>query len=91
MENSEAIPSANVVALLKEYYEILKIVGDFDGRLMTVKGWGVTLSLAALGLGFQYGRYGLFLVASLSITTLSTMDRASGSLPPRNRRSFLST
>jgi hypothetical protein len=66
MENSEAIPSANVEALLKEYYEILKIVGDFDGRLMTVKGWGVTLSLAALGLGFQYGRYGLFLVASLS-------------------------
>src|ERR1035437_642470 len=66
MEIPEAIPSANEGALLKEYYEILKIVGEFDGRLMTVKGWGVTLSLAALGLGFQYGRYGLFLVASLS-------------------------
>jgi hypothetical protein len=66
MEISEAIPSANEQAILKEYYEILKIVGDFDGRLMTVKGWGVTLSLAALGLGFQYGHYGLFLVASLS-------------------------
>ena len=52
--------------LLKEYYEVLKIVGEFDGRLMTVKGWGVTLSLAALGWGFQYGHYGLFLVAALS-------------------------
>jgi hypothetical protein len=52
--------------LLKEYYEIVRIVGEFDGRLMTVKGWGVTLSLAALAWGFQYGRYGLFLVSSLS-------------------------
>lgn len=38
----------NSDALLKEYYVILKIVGDFDARLLTVKGWGVTLSLAAL-------------------------------------------
>ena len=53
-------------ALLREYYEILKIVGEFDGRLMTVKGWGVTLSLLALAWGFQYGHYGLFLVSALS-------------------------
>ena len=66
MENRQAIPSANEEALLREYYEILKIVGDFDGRLLTVKGWGVTLSLAALSLGFQQSHYGLFLVASLS-------------------------
>jgi hypothetical protein len=66
IEGRRAIPSANEEALLKEYYEILKIVGDFDGRLLTVKGWGVTLSLAALSLGFQQSHYGLFLVASLS-------------------------
>ena len=66
MEGRQAIPSANEEALLKEYYEVLKIVGDFDGRLLTVKGWGVTLSLAALSLGFQQSHYGLFLVASLS-------------------------
>jgi hypothetical protein len=59
-------PSVNEQALSKEYYEILKIVGDFDGRLMTVKGWGVTLSLAALAWGFQQDHYGLFLVAALS-------------------------
>jgi hypothetical protein len=66
VEETEAVASANEEALRKEYYEILKIVGDFDARLMTVKGWGVTLSLAALGWGFQYGHYGLFLVAALS-------------------------
>ena len=66
VEGTEATSSANEEALREEYYAILKIVGDFDGRLMTVKGWGVTLSLAALGWGFQYGHYGLFLVAVLS-------------------------
>lgn len=32
-----------------EYYAILGIVNDFDHRLMVVKGWSVTLSLASLG------------------------------------------
>ena len=52
-------------ALLREYYEILRIVDEFDKRLMTVKGWGVTLSLAALAWGFQHAHYGLFLLAAL--------------------------
>lgn len=60
------MPATGEDALLREYYEILKVVGDFDGRLMTVKGWGVTLSLAALAWGFQYSKLGLFLVAALS-------------------------
>ncbi len=66
MEDTVTVQSVNEEALLKEYYEILRIVGEFDGRLMTVKGWGVTLSLAALAWGFQHGHYGLFLVAALS-------------------------
>ena len=66
MKQTATARSVNEEALLKEYYEILKLVGEFDGRLMTVKGWSVTLSLAALAWGFQYGHYGLFLVATLS-------------------------
>jgi hypothetical protein len=34
MEEAAAVRSFNEEALLKEYYEILKIVGEFDGRLM---------------------------------------------------------
>jgi hypothetical protein len=52
--------------LLKEYYEIFFTVNDYDKRLLTVKGWGVTLSLAALAWGFQDSHFGLFLVAALS-------------------------
>lgn len=66
MEQAPAAQRTGEEALLREYYEILKIVGEFDGRLMTVKGWGVTLSLAALAWGFQNAKYGLFLVAALS-------------------------
>lgn len=53
-------------SLLKEYYTIIDIVKDFDKNLLTVKGWGVTLSLAGLGIGFQYQHSGLFIVAAIS-------------------------
>lgn len=32
---------------LQEYFAVEKAVSDFDLRLLTIKGWGVTLSLAA--------------------------------------------
>lgn len=47
-----------------EYYAIMKVVSEFDGRLMIIKGWSVTLSLAGLGLGFQQGHYALFALAA---------------------------
>jgi len=50
--------------LSKEYYAILDVVSAFDGRILTVKGWSVTLSLAALGLGFQQKHYALFGLAA---------------------------
>ncbi len=53
-------------ALRDEHQALLGIVKDFDARLLTVKGWGVTLSLAALAWGFEKGHFGLFLVAALS-------------------------
>ena len=49
-----------------EYFTIVDRVSSFDERLLTIKGWGVTLSLASLGLGFQQDHYGLFLVAAIS-------------------------
>ena len=49
--------------LTKEYFALIDIVGGFDGRVMTVKGWSVTLSLAGLGLGFQQGHFALFALA----------------------------
>ena len=50
----------------KEYFVLNEMVTSFDPRLLTVKGWGVTLSLVALGLGFQYKSFGMFLVSAVS-------------------------
>lgn len=52
--------------LQAEYAKLADIVSAFDQRLLIIKGWGVTLSLASLGLGFQQEHYGLFLVAAAS-------------------------
>jgi uncharacterized membrane protein len=49
-----------------EYGKLVDIVTSYDQRLLTIKGWGVTLSMASLGLGFQQNHYGLFLVAAAS-------------------------
>ena len=52
--------------LSTEYFKVVDIVTDFDKRLLTIKGWGVTLSLAALAWGFQNQHYGLFLIGAVS-------------------------
>jgi hypothetical protein len=51
---------------LEEYFTLVRSVSEFDQRLLTVKSWGVTVSLAVLGFGFQYRSWGLFLVAAAS-------------------------
>ena len=50
----------------REYAELARTVSEYDGRIITVKGWSVTVSIAALGLGFQQGHAALFLLAALT-------------------------
>ncbi len=57
-----------------EYYAILDVITGFDQRIMIVKGWSVTLSLAALGLGFQQGHYALFALASATALAFWFVD-----------------
>jgi hypothetical protein len=52
--------------LSKEYYATLDVVSNYDNWLLIVKGWSVTLSLAALGLGFQQQHYALFFLAAVT-------------------------
>lgn len=59
-----------------EYFALVKSIADFDQRMLTVKGWGVTLSLAALGLGFQYRAYGYFLIAAASSVAFWIIEHA---------------
>ena len=58
---------ASTTTFQAEYAKLVDIVTGYDQRLLTIKGWGVTLSLASLVSGFKkQGHYGLFLVAAAS-------------------------
>lgn len=57
-----------------EYESLIKVVSEFDGRLMLVKGWSVTLSLAGLGLGFSEKHYALFALSSVSAFAFWRLD-----------------
>jgi hypothetical protein len=61
---------------LKEYFVLNEMVTSFDQRLLTVKGWGVTLSLVALGLGFQNSSFGMFLVSAVSSVAFWWLEAA---------------
>ncbi len=58
----------------EEYYAILGVVSDYDGRLVVIKSWSVTLSLAALGLGFQQQHYALFGLAAATALAFWYLD-----------------
>jgi hypothetical protein len=57
-----------------EYYAILDVITGFDQRIMIVKGWSGTLSLAALGLGFQQGHYAFFALAGATALAFWFVD-----------------
>ncbi len=59
---------------LNEYLKLVDVVGNFDARLLTVKSWGVTLSLVALGLGFKEKAWGYFLLAMISGLAFWTIE-----------------
>jgi hypothetical protein len=60
--------------LRSEYESLMKVISEFDGRLMLVKGWSVTLSLTGLGLGFSESHYALFALASVSAFAFWCLD-----------------
>ena len=50
----------------EEYLHIQSTIEDFDGRMLTIKAWSVSFSLAALGGAFAAHASEIFLIAALS-------------------------
>ena len=57
-----------------EYSAITRIVSEFDGRLIVIKGWSVTLSLALIGLAFQQDHAALFALAAVTGVCFWTIE-----------------
>ena len=59
--------NANKDLLLKdEYLHIQSVIESFDGRMLTIKAWSVSFSLAAFGGAFATHSAEVLLIASLS-------------------------
>lgn len=67
-------PELLLADLNREYYSILSVVSEFDQRAIVIKGWSVTVSLAALGIGFQESNFALFGLAAATAAGFWFMD-----------------
>src|SRR3954471_1551257 len=52
--------------LAREYLELMKAVGEFDSRALTIKAWSVTFSAAGLTAAYVYDKPIILLIAALS-------------------------
>jgi hypothetical protein len=57
-----------------EYQKLLDVVSSYDSRLLTIKGWSVTVSLVLIAQGFEKKNRSLFLVAALSAMCFWLLD-----------------
>ncbi len=56
------------IGLLRDEYLLLqKFYEDFDGRIITIKGWSATIGMAAIGGGFYQSRYLWFFGAGAAL------------------------
>jgi hypothetical protein len=59
--------------LKDEYLLLQKFYEDFDGRIMTIKGWSASIAIAAIGVGFYQDRR-LWLFASAASAVFWTLE-----------------
>jgi hypothetical protein len=52
--------------LAREYLELMKAVGEFDSRALTIKAWSVTFSAAGLTAAYIYHQPIILLIAAAS-------------------------
>ena len=66
---------AETNSLLKdEYFQIERVILDFDQRAITIKAWSVTASMAGISASFLSDSYMLLLLASLSSIVFWTIE-----------------
>ena len=64
-ESSAGTPSPDYISYLKDEYLFLqKTYEDFDQRLLLIKGWSITASLAGIAAAFQYKVPAVWLISA---------------------------
>ncbi len=60
--------------LAQEYFKLVDVISGFDGYLMTVKGWSITVGLALIGYAFQQKQKAILLLCCASAFCFSFVD-----------------
>ncbi len=57
-----------------EYFKLVDIIAQYDGYLMMIKGWSITVGLAIFGYAFQQVNRSILLLAIVSSVSFYLMD-----------------
>ncbi|WHP63959.1 hypothetical protein [Vibrio harveyi] len=61
-------------SLALEYFKLVDVISQYDGYLMMIKGWSITVSLAIFGYAFQQANRSILLLAAVSSISFYLMD-----------------
>ncbi|MGF1748625.1 hypothetical protein [Vibrio cionasavignyae] len=60
--------------LSAEYFKLVDIISQYDGYLMMIKGWSITVGLAIIGYSFQQANKSILLMCVVSTLSFYVMD-----------------
>jgi len=60
--------------LSQEYFKIMDVISFYDGYLMTIKGWSITIGMALIGYAFQQKNKSILLLCCVSSICFALVD-----------------
>ena len=60
--------------LSDEYFEIMKIISNYDNILMIIKGWSITVGIALIGYSLKYNKRSILFVCAFCALCFAFVD-----------------
>ena len=60
--------------LSQEYFEIMKVISNYDNILMIIKGWSITIGIALIGYSLKYNKRSILLVCAFCALCFAFVD-----------------
>lgn len=60
--------------LSAEYFKLVDLISQYDGYLMMIKGWSITVGMAVIGYAFQQANRSVLILCMVSSVSFYLMD-----------------
>ena len=60
--------------LANEYFKLMDVISNYDGYLLTIKGWSITVSMALIGYAYQKNNKFILLLCCVSSICFALID-----------------